>query len=61
MRSNFLILKTHSLLAFFYNKNKFNFIITREILSGTFGQWFSFRSELAGDGFSVIPKIIEGL
>src|SRR5690606_11600894 len=59
--SNFLILKTRSFLAFFYNKNKFNFIITGAVLPGTFGLLFSFRSELAGDGFNVIPKVVEGL
>lgn len=59
--SNFLILKTRSFLAFFYNKNKFNFIITGAVLAGTFGLLFSFRSELAGDGFNVIPKVVEGL
>lgn len=59
--SNFLILKTRSFLAIFYNKNKFNFIITGAVLAGIFGLLFSFRSELAGDGFNVIPKVVEGL
>ena len=58
--SNFLILKTRSFLASFYNKNKFNFILTGAILAGVFGLLYSFISELAGDGFNIIPKVAEG-
>lgn len=57
--SNFLILKTRSLLQTFYN-NKYSFILTGAVLAGISGLLYSFRSELAGDGFNVIPKVIEG-
>ncbi len=58
--SNFLILRTRSFLATFYNKNKYNFIITGALLAGSFGLLFSLISELAGDGFNIIPKVAEG-
>lgn len=58
--SNFLILKTRGLLGLFYNKNKYYFILVGAFLAGTFGILFSLYSELAGDGFNVIPKVVEG-
>ena len=58
--SNFLILKTRSLLQTFYNNNKYSFVLTGAVLAGISGLLYSFRSELAGDGFNVIPKVIEG-
>lgn len=59
--SNFLILHTRSFLAIFYKRNKYNFILTGAILAGIFGLLFSVISELAGDGFNIIPKVAEGL
>nr|WP_297306539.1 H(+)/Cl(-) exchange transporter ClcA [uncultured Flavobacterium sp.] len=58
--SNFLILKTRTLLQTFYNKNNYYFILTGAVLAGISGLLYSFRSELAGDGFNVIPKVVEG-
>lgn len=59
--SNFLILHIRSFLGNFYDKYKYSFIITGAILAGTFGLLFSLISELAGDGFDIIPKVVEGL
>jgi len=59
--SNFLILKTRSFLEIFYKKNKYFFILTGAILAGIFGVLFSHSSELAGSGFNIIPKVVEGL
>lgn len=59
--SNTLILHLRSYLASFYNKKNYNFILIGAILAGVFGLLFSTISELAGDGFSVIPNVIEGL
>ena len=58
--SNFLILHTRSYLEIFYAKNKYFFIVTGAILAGTFGLLFSLISELAGNGFNIIPKVVEG-
>jgi len=59
--SNFLILRTRSILAIFYKKKKYNFIIIGAVLAGILGLLFSVQSELAGDGFNIIPKVAEGL
>lgn len=59
--SNFLILRTRSYLENFYKKNKYFFVLTGAILAGTFGLLYSLISELAGDGFDIIPQVVEGL
>jgi len=59
--SNFLILHTRSYLANFYKKNNYNIILTGAILAGIFGLLYSVISQLAGDGFNIIPKVVDGL
>jgi len=58
--SNFLILHTRSFLDAFYKKNKYFFFLTGAILAGTFGLLYSLIPELAGSGFNIIPKVVEG-
>lgn len=58
--SNYLILKTRSFLENFYKKNTYFFMLTGAVLAGTFGLLYSLVSELAGDGFDIIPKVVEG-
>lgn len=59
--SNFMILRTRTFLDNFYDKNKYNFILTGAILAGAFGLLYAFQSELVGDGFEIIPPVIEGI
>lgn len=59
--TNFLILKTRSVLSLFYKKNTYYFLLTGAVLAGTFGLLFTFFPALAGDGFNVIPKVMEGI
>lgn len=59
--SNALILFTRSHLEVFYKKNKIYFVGMGALLAGTFGLLFTFNSALAGDGFNIIPKVIEGM
>lgn len=58
--SNFLILRIRTFLGGFYKKNKYYFAITGAVLAGIFGVLYAFSSELAGDGFNIIPKVVEG-
>lgn len=59
--SNMAILNLRAVLDIVYSKYKISFVLMGVILGGTFGVLTFALPEIAGGGFELIPKVVDGL